>query len=552
MNKLLLFSILLLTIGLLGCKSHDEDTAADLKPGSPELPLWYDGPGLVDPEAPDGKLMYLPDAQHIQVNRANRKHPPPFPDDPENVHGWTYQHHVDLGLWNGLFYAVWDITHTGEDNPPTRILYSTSSDGFEWSEPKRLFPMDMAFHSRFYFYHSSNGRMLAFAAGAYPTDNIGESEKETLLVREITENHQLGEVYTLINPGPDYPSSYTESPDTGFVAACQEAYNHKPLLEQADYGLLLGERRMKWHDQNNWPGGELPEMGHSLWVPGKAYCFFSRADGNLVGVAKSGFVTLSEDGGETWSFPVIPEGIVTGGGKVWAQRTPDDRYAMFYTPQQPGPRYPMIVITSDDGITFRDMQVVNGDIPPTRYVGRGKDPGLQYFRGVAEWGGDAATIDSTGIWVIYSMNKEDIWVSRISVPIRAEAEKHVRDDFDNHPAGPRVPGWNTYSPTWTTVGIAKDQTGNNQYLKLEDREPVDYARAIRTFPQSNEVEVSFSLAAAQNDRGLLEVALLGDNGTRPVRLILNDQGQIQFVDGGQPVVDLIEPGLTGTFFKKPD
>lgn len=509
--------------------------AAEAPPGSPEMPLWYDGPGLVDPKAPDGKLMYSPGVQNIQISRGNRKYPPPFPNDPENVKGWTYQHHVDIGCWNGLLYAVWDITHTGEDNPPARVVYSTSSDGFHWSKPKRLFPMDTAFHSRFYFYRASNGRMLAFAAGAYPTDNISEREKKTLLVREIGADHQLGEIFTLIGPGPSYPPAYTEVKDAGFVAACREAYNHRPLLEQADYGWLLGERRMKWHDEKNWPGGKLPEIGHSLWVFGKALCFFHRKDGILVGVAKSGFVTLSEDDGEMWSFPVIPKGIVTGGGKTWAQRTPDGRYAMIYTPQQPSPRYPMIVITSEDGITFRHMRVVNGEVPPQRYEGRAKDVGPQYFRGVAEWAGDAPTIDKSAIWVVYSMNKEDIWVSRIPVPILAETEEHVRDDFENLPTGPRVPGWNTYSPAWAPVRIAKDPAGKNQFLELEDREPVDYARAIRTFRRSGTVDVSFRLAAAQTERGRLEIELLGEGGTRPVQVVLNEKGRIQGANGRKTV-----------------
>ncbi|MHC4575435.1 MAG: hypothetical protein ACYS76_15110, partial [Planctomycetota bacterium] len=99
------------------------------EPGSDGLPLQYIGPDLPDREAPDGRLMYSPGVQNIQVARANRKYPPPFPEGTENEKGWTYQHHVGMGEWKGKLYGIWDMTHVGEDNPPVRVVYATSDDG---------------------------------------------------------------------------------------------------------------------------------------------------------------------------------------------------------------------------------------------------------------------------------------------------------------------------------------------------------------------------------------------------------------------------------------
>jgi len=519
-------------------------------PGSDKLPLEYVGQGLPDPEAPDGHLMYSPGVQNIQVNRANRKHPPALEPASENRKGWTYQHHVGIGCWKGKLYAVWDMSHVGEDNPPCHLVYSTSTDGFNWSAPKDLYPFNKAYNLRFYFFHSSNDRMLVFAAGWYPTDNISESRKDRLYVREITANHKLGRIYTLIKPGPGHPPFYTQSEDAGFLQACREALANKPLLEQGDYGLLLGDRKMKWHDGKNWPGGEVPHIGGDLWRFGKALCFYHRRiDSALVGVCKMGFVTQSFDEGNTWSLPVIPRGIHGGGGKLWAQRTPDGRYAMIYIPQGDH-RYPMAITTSDDGITFRDMRVIHGEVPPQRYEGRAKDMGPQYLRGISEWGGDAPSLNKNSIWTIYSVNKEDIWVSRIPVPIVAETQQSVNDNFDNIAPGPRVPGWNTYSPLWAPVRVAG--SGKNHYLELEDREPTDYARAIRTFPVSRVADVSFRVAAAQTNNGRLEIELLGELGKRPIRVVFNNMGQIQAVDRGRSVVESYSPGLTGSYFNKPD
>ena len=517
-------------------------------PGSNELPLQYIGPALPDNQAGDGKLMYSPGVQNIQINRANRKYPPSFPAGTENEQGWTYQHHVGIGQWKGKLYAVWDMTHVGEDNTPARLVYSTSDDGFNWAGPKDLYPFNKAYNLRFYFFRSSNDRMLVFAAGWYPTDNISESKKDRLYVREITADHKLGEIYTLIKPGAGHPPFYTESKDSGFLQACREALATKPLLEQGDYGLLLGDRKMKWHYGKNWPGGKIGRFS-SLWQFGKSLCFYTRKDGVIVATCKMGWVNLSRDGGETWSFPTIPKGIHGGGGKLWAQATPDGRYTMIYIPQMDH-RYPMAITSSGDGITFKSMRAMHGDVAPQRYEGRAKDIGPQYLRGISEWGSDGSRNEKDCIWTIYSMNKEDIFVSRVPVPILVDAKAHANDNFDNIATGLRVPEWNTYSLLWAPVSIAAD--GRNHYLKIEDREPTDYARAIRTFPQSKSVEASFRIAAEQADDGRLEIELLGELGTRPVRIILNDKGNIQAVDGRIKPVESYKTGLIGTFFKSPD
>jgi len=213
----------------------------------------------------------------------------------------------------------------------------------------------------------------------------------------------------------------------------------------------------------------------------------------------------------------------------------------------------MAVTTSDDGITFRDMRVIHGEVPAQRYAGEAKGGGPQYLRGVAEWGGDAPSLDKNSIWVIYSVNKEDIWVSRIPVPIVAETKEPAQDTFDNVAVGPRVPGWNTYSPLWAPVRIAAEVGSDNHYLELKDSEPVDYARAIRTFPVSKAVDVSFRVSAAQAKRGQLIIELLGELGTSPVYVVLNDRGQIQVVKGEEPeqsktASQEVGSGLVGTYF----
>ncbi|HSY43990.1 MAG TPA: hypothetical protein VK811_08750 [Candidatus Acidoferrum sp.] len=507
--------------------------AADA-PGSPGNPLTYEGTQPEGKLFPDGHLPFSPDVQNIQIYRCNRKPSDFFDGGP----GYTYSHHMDMGAWKGLLYAAWDITLKDEDTLPTRLLYATSDDGFHWSEPKDLFPPGQGWNLRFYFYHASNDTMLAFAAAPRSPEakKISESKKPTIYVREIDANHQLGPLWTLLKPRHSDPPSFEKCPDAKFVDACREAINNRPLLEQEDYGQLLGDRAMKWHNATNWPGGKIGGMS-KYWSFGKAMCFYHRQDGTLVSLCKLGFVSISSDGGDTWSFPVIPDGLVTGTGKIWGQRTFDDRYALVYNPWTPGPRFPLVEATSDDGIAFHGMSVIHGEVPPERYRGSAKgDTGPQYIRGVAEWAGDADTIkkfEQNAMWLIYSINKEDIWISRVALPVAPDAPAPVHDTFDDLPVGPRVPNWHIYSPMWARVGIAKDPQTDNKYLELTDSDPVDYSRAIRTFAASGSGEISFRLQAGQADHGRMEIDLLGEHGTRPVQIALDDQGNLAASDGGQ-------------------
>src|SRR5215212_9381082 len=113
---------------------------------------------LVNTTLPDGGLLPLPGVRSVQVFRASR-------DVPQltDGRGWTYHHHVDMGCWKGRLYVGWNSCEKDEDVWPSRELYSTSSDGVEWSAPVELFPQGISTAARMYFFHAPNGRMLATA-----------------------------------------------------------------------------------------------------------------------------------------------------------------------------------------------------------------------------------------------------------------------------------------------------------------------------------------------------------------------------------------------------
>ncbi len=330
---------------------------------------------------------------------------------------WTYNHHVDLAAWKGRLYLAWDQCEKDEDVWPSREMLVSSEDGEHWSTPCELFPMGTSTALRMYFFHAPNGRMLAIAGLRTSTDTTKEAKKAGAVVREIRRDHSLGDVFTLRRPndasGARIPPLYSTGGDPGFVEACDALLKNKPFLEQQDYGRLLAERRMKWHHLANWPADERSRDDFDRF--GKAMCFFHRADGALVGVMKWGWVIVSRDEGEAWSPPTRPPSLITGMAKVWGQRTGGGKYVLFYNPDRMK-RWPLVMVSGEDGITFGDMRIVNDQHPPLRYAGLNKSEGAQYVRGISEWSSDGTWNDEDAVWIAYSVGKEDVCVSRVPVP----------------------------------------------------------------------------------------------------------------------------------------
>ena len=134
----------------------------------------------------------------------------------------------------------------------------------------------------------------------------------------------------------------------------------------------------------------------------------------MVGIGKNRWVTISRDKGKTWSQPEKPETFISGMGKVWGQRIPDGRYVLVYNPDL-SRRWPLAILTSNDGITFSDPYAIHDELPARRYAGLHKDAGASYHRGLSEWNNDGSFKDDA-LWLVYSLNKEDIRVVRIPVP----------------------------------------------------------------------------------------------------------------------------------------
>lgn len=509
--------------------------------GSANEPVRYIGGVTIDPNVHEGRLRYAIGTESRQTLRVNRTHPELAED-----YGWTYNHASNLAWWKGKFYQQYLSNPVDEHIPPGQTLIVTSDDGRNWEKPKVIFPQydppedvkiaegstGYMMHQRMGFYISPDDRMLTVAFYGHSEDPFMEGGIGRV-VREIYENGKMGPIYfirysshTNWNESNTSFPFYTKSKDKGFVKACNDLLNDKL-------------KTMQWWDEDRGLDGY-----YTIKEAGSALSYYHRKDGKVIALWKRSTCAISDDGGVTFSKPVKSPTLIMAGGKSWGQATEDGRYAMSYNPIELDEyRYPLTVISSDDGIIFDEMLLVQGEVPPRRFFGRWKDFGPCYVRGIVEGNGNPPGQD---MWLSYSMNKEDIWVSRVPTPIRYSVHGNVSDNFENMEVGGAINGWNTYNPKWAPVELVKSENGN-KCIQLSDKDPYDYARTIRIFEEAENVEISFIVMSQQNSHGLFEIDITDRFGNRPVRISFDDQGNIAAMNGNKSII--LSPYKPGDWMK---
>jgi len=515
--------------------------AANLPPSvadSAAEPVRYVGTDQPDPGYFDGRLPHVVGAHRYQAFRANRSHPMEG-----GLLGWTYNHAPMLVYWKDRFWLQYLSDAKEEHMPPARTLVASSADGINWTSPQVAFPeitlpaidpparyfqgahevppiplgTGSIMHQRMGWYVAPDGRLLTVAFYSYcPSERWGPNRGHGIgrVVREVFADGTFGPIHFIRynreagwdeKNTPWFPS-YKTSGDAGFVAACD---------------ALLADKLMtlQWWEEDRQKDGffaiDLPEG-----VEPKGFNWYVRPDGVTVGVWKT-HASLSPDGGKTWTPVVRMPTLWDVNGKVWAQRTSDGRYALSHTQSATRRnRFPLVVMTGDDGRDFDNMLVLHGEASPMRFQGINKNIGPQYIRGIVPGNG---TPPGDDMWVTYSMNKEDMWVTRLAVPVRGTVDAHAADSFEGD-ADAALREWSIHSPLWAPVRIGVDPMNPaNHALSLRDRDPWEYAKVERPFPAAARVAVEFRVFVAQPGPGRLEVEVQGARGERPLRLAFDGE-----------------------------
>ncbi len=509
---------------------------AQAAPGKEDEPVRYIGANKTSNSGytdgyHDGQMRVAIGTQNYQVLRANRTHP-----EWSDGLGWTYNHAPMLAYANNQFYGQYLTNPFGEHLPPGATMWTHSKDGQHWTRPEVLFPIYFTagdatstalyvMHQRMGFYVAPNGRFLtmAFYGGPYG-DGIGR------VVREIHTDDSLGPIYFIrINDNwrgeVKYPL-YNKSPDQGFVEAC-DAFLADPI------------RRMQWWEEDRFAKDKdqfyrvpWPTADHN--EPAKAFCFYTRPDKTVIGFFKDRWVTMSKDKGQTWSQPVKCDTLTYGGAKIWAQALDNGQFALVYNPTGTPARHPLSIATSDDGISFDGLVNVHGEVPVKRFWGREKRPGSQYVRGIIEGNGNPPGND---LWVVYSVNKEDIWISRIPIPVKRDVTGPVQDDFSALETGGVIKDWNIYTPQWCPVEIVEFPSKSEKSMKLADFDPYDYAKAVRVFQRSERQSLSFNWYA-ESTAQLLDIEVTSPKGERLVQTRVDANGVLLAKNGDRDYATL--------------
>jgi len=166
--------------------------------------------------------------------------------------------------------------------------------------------------------------------------------------------------------------------------------------------------------------------------------------------------------------------------------------------------------------------LVNGNINPMRYGGNYKSYGPQYTRGIIEGNGNPP---GKNFWVTYSMNKEDIWVATIPVPVTDIETKNVNEVFNQMADGKELQFWNYYSALWAPVKIEKMSDGTKA-LSLKDWDRYEYAKAERLIPAGKKVTAEFTVIPEQNDKGQLDIEFQDGKGSAAIRLSFDSVGYL--------------------------
>jgi hypothetical protein len=493
-------------------------------------PIRYVGNKQTDPKYHHGGLRHAVGAHRYQAFRANRE----YPSEVGSPAGWTYNHQPYLCYWNDQFYLQYLSNQYTEHLTPGRTMLMTSSNGRDWSSPEIIFPeytlpqidyvdpesrktyvipegTKAVMHQRMGFYISSNNRLLTLAFYSFcPTSRIGPNRGQGLgrVVREIYRDGTYGPIYFIRynrhagwdESNTNYPF-YQESSDQGFIKSCDELLNNKLIT-------------LQWWEEDR------GEDGFFAIVPGeyepKAFNFYRRPDKVLVGIWKHQLTALSDNEGQSWTDFALSKSLMTCGAKIWGQQTEDGKYALVYNHSATRRnRWPLAVMTGEDGHEFNNLLCLHGEVPPMRYYGWAKNQGPQYVRGIIEGNGNPP---GNHMWNVYSMSKEDIWICRTRVPISGIVQQHVNQDFDALDSEAELEWWNFHVPQWAPIDIITIPGTDNRVLQLSDEEPYDYACAERHFPPSSKATIEFSIMVKEQGKDILEFELHNENDERVLRL----------------------------------
>jgi len=383
----------------------------------------------------------------------------------------------------------------------------------------------MAFmHQRMSFFKSSKDRMLVLGFYGWSPekwmtnwDNYGIGR----VVRELFPDGSMSDIFFI---RPNYQGGWTDellnyplydkAVDKGFIEACEELLANRLYTQQ-------------WAEENG-DADDIITIKHPKGGTNQAFCWYHVDDERVVGLWKHSKVAASNDGGRTWSEVRVEPSLIMSGQKIWGQKCVsgvstfgEASYALIYDPTlESTHRYPLCMISGKDGYHFDDMKLIHGEVPRKRYAGFWKDYGPQYMRGITEGivtDDEDRKVLGDFIYLVYSVNKEDIWVSKIPYPKCPETDCGEVNGAN---------GLNIYKPRFTDAEFICDAPGVISGVEVSDRDPVDHFVMSKVMKSASKQTISLKIAANPTAEKPVYIELLDEKHIEAVRLIFKPEGRL--------------------------
>eukprot|EP01084_Bolivina_argentea_P154326 269045_1 len=352
----------------------------------------------------------------------------------------TYNHGPMPIFWNNMYYVSWYNSPQNESQY-MRVLYSTSTNGENWSKPIQAFTnFTTVGQENEPFFISPTSNNLYITCSLYKYDDI-----KTLIVREIKTSGSMGDIFWLSTSVPNNPSVtkyinktfldmdnvtisdmetyissllYDNVPDGG--SSNSQTFNERSMYlipnttshQNGVYSqeIMLLLRASGGNDHYLWASSCIDTFKNmDIIVPSDKLIGCRPGIGvinvNLVNVLNGRATNISENNQTcTWSEPVVTN-IVDAPSRTCVASLEDGRIYYVGNPVA-GSRHVLVLAISNNGLQFTNGYAVRYDPPPIIYPGKAKVMGFQYPS--AMWINDY-------LYITYSVGKENIQISKVKI-----------------------------------------------------------------------------------------------------------------------------------------
>jgi hypothetical protein len=338
----------------------------------------------------------------------------------------TWNHHQHIFYLNGVFYAIWDTQIRDENAAGQHAVMRRSTDhGNSWTPMEQLFPplarnvpaSDPYPETRFQTFSG----IAIVDDTLYAVTDVAEwttagnkkakpRRKVGRMCRSIADDGTLEEIFWLSPVAPQPVQGFPSFPagDPALIAKIEDYFRQPGQEIQLDFA----PRAHPDSDDHHVMAEPVPsyQFENGDWV--RLY-----RDSGARGAktqkeeeatkSRRIYASFSTDGGKNWSKPTrtsFPDACA----RANAGKLPDGQFYVINNAlplaTKQGGRSLLAISLSRDGLNFDRMAVIRFLPPPPRFEGRSKAIGYAYPHSV---------IVGEDLWVIYSVNKEDIEIARI-------------------------------------------------------------------------------------------------------------------------------------------